>query len=70
MSEDILPETYKDYASFKIETAASILQLSSPALRNCLNQGLISFVRVSPRRIVIPRSEIERVLRHGIDCSK
>jgi len=62
----ILSEKWKHHAAFKVKDAAFILQLSEPALRNYMNQGLIPFVRVGPRRIVIARSTIESILRNGL----
>lgn len=67
MNENVLSEKYKDHASMKVSDVAFCLQLSEPSVRNYLNQGLISYVRVGPRRIVIPRSEVERILQHGIE---
>ncbi len=45
-----------------VSSTAVALGLSKPTVFRLLREGRLGFIQVSPRRIVIPQSEIDRYL--------
>jgi excisionase family DNA binding protein len=49
-------------APLTVPSTAVALGVSKPTVFRLLREGRLGFIQVSPRRIVIPRSEVDRYL--------
>ncbi len=61
----ILNENFKDKALFTPQEIRDITGLSMPTVYRHIRAGNIKSVRIGPRLLFIPRSELERVMNTG-----
>lgn len=51
--------------NLRLEAAAGMLGVSLPSFRNLVSRGDCKVIRLGPRSVRVPLSEVERIMRGG-----